>query len=116
MTRERKLQIFYYIGLFLTLAGAIDPLEGSVVVAAGAIILAVVTHKYGDPQARWYKVAAILIAIGVIALWVLSGFGGFGGETGRPMRWGITILPYPIGWLMILGLLFIRLFVRRDQP
>jgi hypothetical protein len=38
-------------------------------------------------------------------MWVLSAFGGLGGATGRSPWWGLTILPYPAGWIMgIIGL------------
>ena len=57
--------------------------------------------------------AAILILIGVIALWVLSSLGGFGGESDLAWGWGLLILPYPIGWLILLVLFYLRLFVRK---
>jgi uncharacterized membrane protein len=44
--------------------------------------------------------AFVLIAIGVGAMVVLSMFGGIGGRAGRSMWWGVTILPYPVGWLI----------------
>jgi len=42
----------------------------------------------------------ILIAIGVGAVWGLTWIGGFGGNSGRSMWWGVLILPYLIGWSM----------------
>ena len=42
----------------------------------------------------------MLIAFGVGAFWWLNSVGGFGGNSGRSMWWGVLILPYLIGWSM----------------
>ena len=90
-------------------------LEGSVLVALGAGVLAWVSYLAKEPHFKYYRVAAILIFIGVVALWILSAYGGFGGDTGRSDLWGLILLPYPAGWLMVLVLLFRRLFVPRKK-
>lgn len=113
MTRERKLQIGFIAGVILVLLGTLDPLEGSILILIGSGLLAFVTHLFPDPHARLYRLAAILIAIGVVALWVLSSLGGFGGESDLSWNWGLLILPYPIGWLILLVLFYLRLFVKK---
>ena len=97
----------------LFLLGSIDPLEGSGLIALGGIMLAVVTHLFGDPHRKYYRFAAILLAMGVALLWILSYMGGFGGESGLAWGWAWLLLPYPAGWLMVLVLLLIRLFGRK---
>lgn len=94
---SKVLLIVGFVGMII---GAIDPLEGSLVIlpASGLVALAAVL---GASRHRKLLVTGfILIAGGVAALWALSAFGGIGGDTGRSMGWGIVMAPYPIGWLM----------------
>jgi len=113
--KKRWLQAGFILGVVLILLGTLDPLEGSILILAGSILLAVVSHLFNDPQRKWYKIAAILILIGVLALWILSAFGGFGGESDLPYGWALLILPYPAGWLMLLVLFYLRLFVQKNK-
>ncbi|NLY01179.1 MAG: hypothetical protein GXY83_34235 [Rhodopirellula sp.] len=82
--------------------GAIDPVEGSLLILPGSGLLALGTYLgKGERRVLVYKVwAFVLIAIGVGALWGLSTVGGMGGSSGRSMWWGVLILPYWVGWLM----------------
>ena len=111
--RESWLRIGFIAGILLFLLGSIDPLEGSGLIALGGIILAVVTHLIGDPHRKYYRIAAILLGVGVVLLWALSYLGGFGGESGMAWGWAWLLLPYPVGWLMVLGLLYLRIFWRK---
>ncbi|MDG1571409.1 hypothetical protein OZ410_03720 [Robiginitalea sp. M366] len=113
MKREKRLQLGFIAGVVLVLLGTLDPLEGSLLIALGAGVLAWVTHSYQDPHARYYKMAAGLIGFGVAALWLLSALGGFGGKSTLANGWAVLLLPYPAGWLMLLGLFYLRLFVKR---
>jgi len=84
------------------LVGALDPMEGSLVILPGSGLVALGTFL-GQSERRLiaYRVwVFILIATGVGALWGLSMVGGFGGNSGRSMWWGVLILPYLIGWSM----------------
>lgn len=84
--------------------GAIDPMEGSLLILPGSGLFALGTYL-GQAERRLitYRVTVfILIAIGVAALWGLSAVGGFGGTSGHSIWWGLLILPYVIGWLMAL--------------
>jgi hypothetical protein len=84
------------------LVGAIDPMEGSVLILPGSLILALGTFfNQGERHLLAYRVwVFILIAVGVGALWGLSAVGGIGGKSGHSMWWGVLILPYLIGWSM----------------
>jgi hypothetical protein len=90
--------------------GALDPLEGSVLILAGSGLVALGSWLGG--QARSIVVYRMwlfgMIAFGVIALFVLSAMGGFGGKTGRSMWWALVLLPYPIGWLLGIANLITR--------
>ena len=83
------------------LVGAIDPMEGSLLILPGSGLVALGTFLgQGERRLIAYRVwVFILIAIGVGALWGSSALGGFGGP-GRSMWWGVLILPYLIGWSM----------------
>lgn len=113
--KRRWLQAGFILGVVLFLLGTLDPLEGSVLILAGSILLAIVSHLFRDPQHRWYRLAAVLILFGVAALWILSAFGGFGGESDLAYGWAVLILPYPVGWLMLLVLFYLRLFVQKNR-
>ena len=89
-------------------------MEGSILILVGSLLLATVTHLFRDPHRKWYRLACILILIGVSALWILSAFGGFGGESDLGYGWAVWIVPYPVGWLMFLILFYLRLFVRSE--
>lgn len=115
MQGKRWLQAGFILGVFLFLLGTLDPLEGSILILAGSVLLAVVTHRFGDPHRKWYRLAAGLIAFGVAALWLLSGLGGFGGTSDLAYGWALFIAPYPIGWLLLLVLFYLRLFVQKKR-
>ena len=91
------------------IVGAIDPLEGSVVILIGSGLLAL-SHYLGKSEARtlrFWLLDFVLIAVGVTALWGLSALGGFGGDdSGVSLWWALLILPYPIGWLIgVIGMI-----------
>ena len=84
------------------LIGALDPMEGSVAILPGCGLMAL--GAFLERRKRRliaYRIMVfILVAVGVGALWALSSIGGFGGNSGHSMWWGVLILPYPIGWSM----------------
>jgi hypothetical protein len=98
--RTRWSRILIIAGLIAMVIGAIDPLEGSVIILLG-IGLAALSAFLGKSRFRTLLYSAlILAAIGVGAMFVLSMFGGIGGSSGRSMWWGLVILPYPVGWVI----------------
>jgi hypothetical protein len=100
MTPAKWSRILVIVGLVLMVAGAIDPLEGSLVILPGCG-LAVLGGFLGRSRHRRLLLwAFILTAVGVGVMFGVSSVGGFGGNTGRSMWWALTILPYPVGWVM----------------
>ena len=84
------------------LVGAVDPMEGSLLILPGSGLFALGTFL-GQSERRLiaYRVWVLaLIAIGVGALWGLSMVGGMGGSSGVSPGWAVLMLPYPIGWSM----------------
>jgi len=88
------------LGQIAMLLGAVDPMEGSILILPGSGLVALGTflgRNEGGLIAYQVRVF-ILIAFGVGALWGLSSLGGIGGSTGRSMWWGMLTLPYLVGW------------------
>ncbi len=88
------------VGLLAMLLGALDPLEGSVVILGGAAMVALaalVGHSRHRALLSW---AFALVAVGVATMFAVSAIGGFGGRTGRSMWWALLLVPYPAGWIL----------------
>jgi len=95
-------RILIILGSIAMVVGAIDPMEGAMIILPSSLLVALGTGLgSSDRRLIAYRVAVfILIAFGVGAMWGLSSVGGFGGPSGRSMWWGVLILPYLIGWSM----------------
>ena len=93
-------QTLVIVGLVVVLLGAIDPLEGSVLILVGSGLVAIAALLGKSPQRGLLAVAFVLVAIGVAAMFAMSSCGGVGGSSGHSLWWLLTVLPYPIGWLM----------------
>ena len=93
------------------LVGALDPLEGSVVILSGSglVTLGTFLSESGRRLLIYWIWVFGLITFGVVVMFVLSAFGGIGGKSGHSIWWGILILPYPIGWIMGVVSLLLRL-------
>jgi hypothetical protein len=94
---SRFLLVVGFIGM---LVGAIDPLEGSVVILPANALVALSAVLCKSRYRTLLVTGFSLVAGGVGAMWALSALGGIGGDTGRSMGWGVVISPYPIGWLL----------------
>jgi len=90
-----------FVGLLAMLVGAIDPLEGSFVILPGGVVVVVAAILGKSPHRRLLYWGFALLAAGIGALWGLSAVGGFGGSV-RSWWWGLTLIPYPVGWGMML--------------
>jgi hypothetical protein len=95
-------RILMVLGSLGILLGALDPMEGSVVIliGSGLVVLGTFLGQGERRLLRYRTLAFILIAVGVSAMFGLSARGGFGGGSGLSMWWGVLILPYLVGWSM----------------
>jgi hypothetical protein len=80
--------------------GAIDPLEGSLIILPGTGMVALGALLGKSRYRKFLYWSFALVAVGVGALFGVSALGGFGGRSGLSLWWTIVILPYPIGWIM----------------
>ncbi|MCE1198731.1 MAG: hypothetical protein LWW85_07170 [Marinilabiliales bacterium] len=103
-------RFLYIVGAVAAVVGAIDPLEGSVLILTGTLLLSLACFLRQEEETKLFLVAALLTGTGVAALFILSSMGGFGGTSELSGWWGLTILPYPIGWILTLTLLIKRKF------
>ena len=95
-------RILFTVGAIAMLVGAIDPIEGSLLILPGSGLVALGTFlEQGERRLVTYRVwVFVLIAIGVGASWGLTMAGGIGGPDGVSPWWAVLMLPYPIGWSM----------------
>ena len=111
INRSRLLVI---LGLVLMVIGALDPLEGSVVILGGSALVAIGAFISDTHQYKLQLAALALIAVGVAALFGFSSVGGVGGRTGRSYWWLLLGAPYPLGWVLGLVGAVRKLRERRD--
>lgn len=106
MNQSKTLRTLYVSGIISIIAGALDPMEGSIIIALGSILLAVSSWLMHDRHKHIFLFAATFIFIGVFSLWFVSSLGGY--EPRKEWWWNFLILPYPLGWLLSIVLLIVR--------
>ena len=102
MTKPSRLQAARWMvlaGGILIIIGAVDPLEGSLLILPGAGMTASGLWLGAAERSviLFHWMVFCLIAVGIGALWALRFAGGFGGESGRTNAWGLLVMPYVIG-------------------
>lgn len=103
MKKNTLAKILTIAGGIAMAIGAIDPMEGSLLIFPGSGLVALGTYLGGaERRDVRFKVASfVLLAIAFAALWGFTFVGGVGGATGRSIWWmALPIVPYLIGWNM----------------
>lgn len=101
-------RVIHLIGVIALIVGAVDPLEGSVVIIAGSALLALSAYVTSDRHSKIFTAALIMIVVGVAFMFYFSSLGGFGGTSKLSWWLVLLILPFPIGWLIIISVLIKR--------
>lgn len=114
--KKQSFRILFILGIVALIIGAVDPLEGSVLILAGSALITVSEYMLKSSRWKWFLYAFLAIAVGIFFLFYLSSLGGFGGKSTLSWWWGLLILPYPIGWLIIIGLLIAGIFRKKTTP
>lgn len=97
---RRWSRILVIVGLIAMIIGAVDPLEGSLLILPGTGLVALEALFGNSRHRRLLAWSFVLVAVGVGAMWGLSALGGIGGNSGHSNWWGLVLLPYPVGWIM----------------
>lgn len=113
--KPKWIRVVYLLGVITIIAGIIDPLEGSILVSAGILLILISAFAGDDPDKKLFLFSAIMIVFGVFFLFYFSSLGGFGGKSGLSWWWVILILPYPAGWIMAIAAL-IRRVKKKNKP
>jgi hypothetical protein len=71
----------YFAGVTALIIGILDPLEGSVVIAEGSLLITLATFLSHDRHLKIFLLSSILILVGVFFLFYLSSLSGFGGKS-----------------------------------
>ena len=108
-------RVVYIVGVVALCLCAIDPMEGSVGILIGSILVALSTFITKDRHWKIFMYCAVAIIVGVFFLWFFSWQGGIGDKSKYSMWWIITMLPYPAGWLTTIVVLIIRIFKKPIQ-
>jgi hypothetical protein len=108
-------RVAYISGVVALIIGALDPMEGSVVIAFGSVLIALSAYMTHDRHWKIFLLSLIMILTGVFFLFYLSSLGGFGGTATLSWWWGTLILPYPIGWLVSIVILIIWGVIKHQQ-
>lgn len=96
---KKRTSILAMVGWIALISGAIDPLEGSLAIAIGSILICLDAWRRGSAWRFLYAIASGLILIGVFFLFYISSRGGIEGNLLKsPLS--LLIAPYPIGWLV----------------
>ena len=99
--------LLYVVGILLFFMGALDPLEGSVLIVLGSVLIVVYKYLRGDRHKKGFLAGCLCIAVGVGYMFWLSNLGGIGPHA-KPWVWGIPMALYPIGWILTAVLLYLH--------
>jgi len=104
-------RVLVIIGSIAMLVGVLDPLEGSlaILIGSGLVALGTFLGQASRQMLVYWIIIFSLITIGVGAMFALSAAGGIGGTSGHSLWWGVLVLPYPVGWVMGIVSLLVRL-------
>ncbi len=103
-------------GAVLLIAGAFDPLEGSLIIVTGSILVTVATHLSNDKHHSLFLASMIMILFGIFFMFYFSLLGGIGGKSSLSIWWGLLIVPYPAGWILAIALLILRVIKKQKLP
>lgn len=99
-------KILFWIGVVALIIGAIDPLEGSVIIVAGSLLVTLVMYLNKDPKRKLFFIATLMILFGVGFMFYFSTLGGWGGTSTLSWWWTSLLVPYPVGWIWLMILIF----------
>ena len=113
--KSKWIKIIYIIGIILLIIGAIDPMEGSIVILVGSTLIALSTYLTQERHWKLFLTTMIMIVIGVCFLFYFSSLGGWGGNSKISWWWVLLVIPYPVGWLLTIIVLIFRIIKKKSK-
>ena len=113
--KSKWIKIIYIIGIILLIIGAIDPMEGSIVILVGSTLIALSTYLTQERHWKLFLTTMIMIVIGVCFLFYFSSLGGWGGNSKISWWWVLLVIPYPVGWLLNIIVLIFRIIKKKSK-
>jgi uncharacterized membrane protein len=116
MDRTLWSRIFLVLGLFGMLVGALDPLEGCVVITPAAGVAGLGAMAGRTRLRRLVYIGFAMVVVGVAAMILLSLPGVVHFRETHSRWWLLTVAPYPAGWVLglVAGVLSLIESFRRD--
>lgn len=108
--KSKWINTIFIIGIIALILGIADPLEGSVVIAAGSVLIMVSSLLSRGRYRKIFLACTIMIAVGIFSLFYISSLGGY--DPISEWWWNILILPYPTGWLISI-IILIRMAIAK---
>lgn len=99
--------LLYTVGILNFFLGALDPLEGSILILIGSALITVYKYLRGDRHKKGFLAGCLMIAVGVAYMFYLSTLGGIG-PNAKSWFWIIPVAPYPLGWILTAILLYMH--------
>jgi len=106
-------RIIFIAGILSFIIGTLDPMEGSILIAFGSVLIASIAFHNKSKFNTTLIISSTFITIGVIFLWLVSSMGGY--DPIREWWWNVLIILYPIGWLITVIILIIKLFKKKPK-
>ncbi len=100
-------RVVFTTGVVALLIGIFNPLGWSVVVATGAFLVTLSALAENDRHRYLYLASTFLVISGVILMYFVSSLGNY--EIQGEWWWNLMIIPYPVGWIVIMATLLIKL-------
>ena len=98
--RHRAMMI---VGAVALAVGALDPLEGSLILLPACVLVALAARWAGSRYERLSNVGLAVFFVGFVAMWAITAIGGVGGSTGRSAWWALPAVLVVPGWLLVVA-------------
>lgn len=100
-------KILFTIGVIAMFVGIFNPIRLFLIVTIGAVLVTLSALAERDRHRYLYLAFTFLIITGAFFIHYMSLLGEY--NVAGEWWWNLMILPYPIGWILIMAMLLVRL-------
>jgi len=97
----------FTVGVIALFVGIFNPMGWYIIVTAGAVMITLAALAEQDRHRYIYLASTFLVIIGSLLIYYMSLLGSY--EVQGEWWWNLMVLPYPIGWIVIMAMLLIKL-------